>query len=121
MKKQTAIAVAFALGAAIGSAPLTAQAKSAWQKPAVQECDLAPAGDCNVEVACPPEMPFVSSGAGGMPAAEPADHAVAMTMNLPIAKDKWRVRWRNMSAAANAKVKVAVRIKCSDDAAEAGW
>ncbi len=118
-KKSILLAMIVIAAGGLGSSAL--QAKSAWQKPTVQECTLAPSGDCNVEVACPADLPFVAAGGGGMPAASPASHAVAMTMNLPIAKDKWRVRWRNMSATDEATIKVAVRVKCSDDAAEAGW
>jgi len=98
-----------------------AAAESAWQKPAVQECTLPPNGECNVEVTCPADKPFVAAGGGGMPAAEPPNHAVAMTMNLPISENAWRVRWRNLSSDMAAKIKVAVRAKCSDDKAEAGW
>ncbi len=121
MTRYFASTAAAALAALMLLFALPAAAKSSWQKPVVQACALAPSADCNVEVACPANMPFVAAGAGGIPAADPADHAVAMTMNLPIAKDKWRVRWRNLSTAASAKIKVAVRVKCSDDAAEAGW
>ncbi len=115
-----AIAVA---GLAIMLSPFcaSAQAASAWQPPTVMECSLAPGGECNVEAACPADMPFVAAGGGGMPKAEPANHAVAMTMNLPISENKWRVRWRNLSADVTASIKAAVRIKCSDSAAEAGW
>jgi hypothetical protein len=118
-----AIALAFGATLALGTTTLPgpAAAGSAWQKPAVQECSLGPAEECNVEVACPADMPYVAAGGGGMPKAAPADHAVAMTMNLPIAKDKWRVRWRNLAREGNAEIKVAVRVKCSDNAAEAGW
>ncbi len=124
MRTILGLSPAFLLGVAIIfglSTPGTAAAGSAWQKPSVMKCSLGPAEECNVEVACPAEMPFVSTGGGGMPGASPADHAVAMTMNLPIAQDKWRVRWRNLSSSASADIKVAVRIKCSDNAAEAGW
>lgn len=99
----------------------TALAKSQWQKPVVMECVLAPSGDCNVEAECPAEAPFVVAGGGGMPKAMPENHAVGMTMNLPISNNKWRVRWRNMSAGDEASIKVAVRIKCSDSESEAGW
>ena len=44
-----------------------------------------------------------------------------MAMNLPIKKDAWRVRWRNLSFNKSAKAKALVRIKCPDTAAEAGW
>jgi len=66
-------------------------------------------------------MPYVVGGGGGMPAADPANHSVAMTMNLPVSENTWRVRWKNLSPAEHAAVKVAVRVKCSNDAAEAGW
>ncbi|MCP4328351.1 MAG: hypothetical protein GY791_07940 [Alphaproteobacteria bacterium] len=114
-------AALFAAAAATGLATTPAVAATAWQPPTVQECAQAPSGDCNVEVACPEAMPFVVQGAGGMPAAEPPNHAVAMTMNLPISQNAWRIRWRNMSMLGGATVKVAVRVKCSDDAGEAGW
>jgi len=48
----------------------------------------------------------------GMPAAEPANHAVAITMSLPVSDDTWRVRWKNLSPTDAAKVKVAVRVLC---------
>lgn len=98
-----------------------AAAISAWQKPTALQCDMAPGADCNLEVSCPADMPFVTTGGGGIPAIEPADHSVAMTMNLPIKEDTWRVRWRNLSSDQTAKAKVVVRVKCSDNAAEAGW
>jgi hypothetical protein len=101
--------------------PVTADAKSTWQKPQVEQCELAPGGECNLEVSCPSEMPYVVGGGGGMPAADPANHSVAMTMNLPINENTWRVRWKNLASVEVAKVKVAVRVKCSDDAGEAGW
>lgn len=111
---------ALATATVLGFLSIDVNAKSAWQKPVVRDCALAPSGECNLEAGCPADMPFVVTGGGGMPAAEPADHAVAMTMNLPISEQTWRVRWRNMSSSAAAKVKVAVRVRCSDDAAEAG-
>lgn len=101
--------------------PITANAESVWQKPQVEQCDLGPGGECNLEVTCPSDMPYVVGGGGGMPAADPANHSVAMTMNLPVSENTWRVRWKNLSPAEGAAVKVAVRVKCSNDAAEAGW
>jgi hypothetical protein len=95
-------------------------AASSWQPPVVQECSLAPGSDCNVEASCPADMPFIVTGGGGMPMAQPDDHGVAMTMNLPVSNGTWRVRWRNVGDA-DASIKVAVRIKCASDAAEAGW
>jgi len=106
--------------AALLSTP-PALAKSAWQKPAAQQCDMAPGADCNLEVSCPSDMPYVATSGGGIPAIEPADHSVAMTMNLPIKQGTWRVRWRNMSSDQSVKAKMVVRVKCSDTAAEAGW
>jgi hypothetical protein len=120
MNQQFLIALA-ALAVSTGAGASAAVAKSAWQDPVVKSCVLAPSADCNVEAQCPANMPYVVSGGGGMPSAEPTDHAVAMTMNLPVAQDTWRVRWRNLSGDEAAKVKVAVRIRCSDTAAEAGW
>ncbi len=117
----TRLMVFLAPTALIVLAPLAADANSAWQKPTAQQCDLAPGAECNLEVSCPAEMPYVAAGGGGMPAAEPANHSVAMTMNLPISKQTWRVRWKNLASDGSAKVKVAVRVKCSDNAAEAGW
>lgn len=88
-------------------------AEQTWQKPTVQECDLAPGAQCNVEVTCPDSHPQVLSGGGGMPKAVPENNQVAMTMNLPIAANKWRVRWKNMSATDSATVKVAVKVLCA--------
>ncbi|MDX1711541.1 MAG: hypothetical protein R3316_10455 [Rhodovibrionaceae bacterium] len=117
-----ALSLAFILSLAAATMGTTeARAESAWQAPLVKDCELAPSGECNVEATCPADMPFAAAGGGGMPAAAPDDHAVAMTMNLPVAKDTWRVRWRNLSKTDPAKVKVAVRVKCSDSPAEAGW
>ena len=86
-----------------------------WQKPVVKECSLEPGARCNVEVACPNTHPVVLSGGGGMPEAAPPDNQVAMTMNLPVAKDKWRVRWKNMSATESATAKVAVKVLCATE------
>ncbi len=88
-------------------------AQQVWQKPVVKECGLKPGAICNVEVTCPQSHPVVISGGGGMPKATPPGNQVAMTMNLPIASDKWRVRWKNMSAADSADVKVAVKVLCA--------
>ncbi|PKQ12522.1 MAG: hypothetical protein CVT70_09260 [Alphaproteobacteria bacterium HGW-Alphaproteobacteria-1] len=108
------------LGAAI-VLPAPALAETKWQAPMVQECILAPGAECNVEAECPADMPYVSAGGGGMPMAEPADHAIAMTMNLPVTESKWRVRWRNLHPTAEAQMKGAVRIQCGSDKAAAGW
>jgi hypothetical protein len=108
------------LGAALGL-PAPALAETKWQAPTAQECSLAPGADCNIEAECPADMPYVTAGGGGMPMAEPADHAIAMTMNLPVGEGKWRVRWRNLHPSAEAKMKGAVRIQCSSDKAAAGW
>lgn len=97
----------------------TAIASSSWQPPVVQECEMSPGSDCNVEAACPADMPFIVTGGGGIPMA-PEDHSVAMTMNLPVSNGTWRVRWRNVGSG-DAAIKVAVRIKCASEAAEAGW
>ena len=105
----------------IALTPASAEAGSAWQKPQVEQCEVAPGAECNLEVSCPAEMPYIAAGGGGMPAADPSNHGVAMTMNLPISENTWRVRWKNLSPDIAAKVKVAVRVKCSDNAAEAGW
>ena len=112
---------AFAILGAIAIPVGAAFAKSAWQKPTVVECKLEPGADCNVEVSCPADMPYLMVGGGGIRKIEPAGHTVAMTMNLPIKKNTWRVRWRNLSADKAAAGKFAVRVKCSDSAAEAGW
>ncbi len=90
-----------------------ALAAQVWQKPVVKECGLEPGAQCNVEVTCPASHPVVISGGGGMPKATPPENQVAMTMNLPIASDKWRVRWKNMSSTDSASVKVAVKVLCS--------
>lgn len=104
-----------------GTAAAPASAATAWQKPTVQECTLGPGAECNVEATCPAAMPYVAAGGGGIPKIAPADNQVAMTMNLPVKEGTWRVRWRNLSADQTVTGKFAVRIKCSDSAAEAGW
>lgn len=119
--RTTSYFTAFAILVATGTGVDTAFAKSAWQKPTVVECNMGPGADCNVEVSCPADMPYLVVGGGGIPKIEPAGHSIAMTMNLPIKKDTWRVRWRNLSADQTATGKFAVRVKCSDTAAEAGW
>lgn len=88
-------------------------ANQVWQKPVVKECGLEPGAQCNVEVSCPKSHPIVISGGGGMPKAMPPKNQVAMTMSLPIASNKWRVRWKNMSATDAASVKVAVKVLCA--------
>ena len=90
-----------------------AQAEQVWQKPVVKECGLEPGAQCNVEVSCPASHPVAVSGGGGMPKSSPPENQVAMTMNLPIASGKWRVRWKNMSAKDSASVKVAVKVLCA--------
>jgi len=113
MKSTHALAlIAAALLAWIASPAL---ASPQWQSPAAQECDLAPGGECNVEVTCPADRPILLAGGGGMPAAEPQNHAVAITMSLPISNNTWRVRWKNLSADVTAKVKVAVRVLCDTE------
>ena len=88
-------------------------AEQAWQKPTVQSCELAPGAHCNVEVTCPDSHPVVLAGGGGMPESAPPDNQVAMTMNLPVSGDTWRVRWKNLSASNAATVKVAVKVLCA--------
>ncbi len=99
------------VGALLFSTP--AFAGQAWQKPVVKECALKPGAQCNVEVTCPKTHPIAVSGGGGMPKSAPPSNQVAMTMNLPIASDKWRVRWKNMSATDSATAKVAVKVLCA--------
>ena len=94
---------------------MPALAGQEWQQPVVEQCSLEAGAQCNVEVACPDSHPVVLSGGGGMPESAPPDNQVAMTMNLPIAKDKWRVRWKNMSATEAATVKVAVKVLCATE------
>jgi len=100
-----------AVGALLLATP--ALAGQAWQKPVVKECSLEPGAQCNVEVTCPKTHPVVVSGGGGMPKSAPPSNQVAMTMNLPIASDKWRVRWKNMSTTDSATAKVAVKVLCA--------
>lgn len=114
-----AIVTTIGLAAFLTATATGARADSKWQAPTVQECNLEGGADCNVEATCPAELPFVVTGGGGMPEA-PDNHRVAMTMNLPVAQDTWRVRWRNMRKN-ETTIKVAVRIKCASSAAEAGW
>jgi hypothetical protein len=102
-----------ALVALVIAPPLSAD--QIWQKPAVKQCNLAPGAQCNVEVTCPSSHPRALSGGGGMPKAMPESNQVAMTMNLPIAENKWRVRWKNMSNTDAANVKVAVKVLCGSE------
>jgi len=84
-----------------------------WQKPVVKKCELSPGAQCNVEAICPKSHPIAISGGGGMPKAMPENNQVAMTMNLPVSLDTWRVRWKNLSNTNNAKIKVAVKVLCT--------
>lgn len=93
----------------------TAHAKEKWQKPVIKECSLGANDWCGEDVTCPADMPFVVAGGGGMPKASRPDHSVAMTMNVAIAKNVWRVRWQNLGNGAPTDVKVMIRVKCSDD------
>ncbi len=115
------LVIPFALAILVGMTPYKVKAESAWQKPEVKQCDMGPGDECNLEVTCPADKPYVSSGGGGMPSAEPKVNSVGITMNLPVSENTWRVRWKNLSPDQSAQAKVAVRVKCSDDAAEAGW
>ncbi|GAB4282531.1 MAG: hypothetical protein Kow0058_01030 [Roseovarius sp.] len=105
----------------LGLSAGAALAEARWQQPVAKECDLEPGGICNVEATCPEQAPWVVTGGGGIPQLEPENNAVAMTMNLPISKNAWRVRWRNLSAAEQAKGKFVIRIKCATTSDEAGW
>ena len=101
--------------AAMAGAPDTAQAKERWQKPVVKECSLGANEWCGEDVACPAELPFAVAGGGGMPKASRPDHSVAMTMNVAISENVWRVRWQNLAGGVPTDVKVMIRVKCSDD------
>ena len=98
-----------------------AQAGQKWIKPEVKECTLKAGEECNIDKKCPADMPFVVNGGGGMPKVSSQDHSVAMTMNLAVAKDTWRIRYKNLAGGAEVTVKMAARIKCADNAEEAGW
>ncbi len=101
--------------------PLPVLAAAQWSAPQPQQCALGPGEECNVEVTCPADRPYVVAGGGGMPKASRPDHGVAMTMNLPVSENTWRVRWKNMPGGEPVEVTVAVRVKCSDSREEAGW
>jgi len=101
--------------------PLPALAAAQWCAPQPQPCALGPGDECNVEVTCPADRPYVVAGGGGMPEASRPDHGVAMTMNLPVSENTWRGRWKNMHGGEPVEVTVAVRVKCSDSREEAGW
>lgn len=98
-----------------------ANAEQKWIKPAVKECTLKAGQECNIDKKCPAELPFIVNGGGGMPKVSSQDHSVAMTMNLAISKDTWRIRYKNLAGGPEVKVKMAARIKCADNAKEAGW
>ena len=107
MKKSLMLVIALFCGLAI-----SAQAQ-VWQKPVVKNCELKAGEQCNVEAVCPNSHPIAISGGGGMPKAMPANNQVAMTMNLPVASNTWRVRWKNLSTTESAKIKVVVKVLCT--------
>jgi len=54
------------------------------------------------------------SGGGGFPQVSDENHRIAMTMNLPVNSNTWRVRWRNFG---DKKVELTgvIRVLCSDE------
>jgi len=105
-------ALAAAMGVFIMAA--TAQAGEKWLAPHKETCSLAPGQDCGADVKCPADRPFALSGGGGIPKVSDANHRLAMTMNVAISQNAWRVRWRNMG---DKKIDVTVMIRalCTDD------
>jgi hypothetical protein len=67
-----------------------------------------------MDITCPAKTPFVLSGGGGIPkVSDPTNH-LAMTMNVAISPNAWRVRWRNMGDK-KLDVTVMIRALCTDD------
>ena len=111
------ILIACAAGLACIAAP--ALAKDAWLAPQKKQCTLKPGEDCGMDVKCPADTPFAMSGGGGVPKVSDKNHRLAMTMNVAISPNAWRVRWRNFGDKA-LDVTVMIRARCSSDGAAWG-
>ncbi|RDD60761.1 hypothetical protein [Ferruginivarius sediminum] len=112
--RSTVLSVSLSLATAFMLHAVPARADQTWIKPHIEACTLERGDTCGADVKCPDNAPYAVNGGGGMPMADPADHRVAMTMNLPVSANHWRVRWRNLGGK-ETKVKVAIRVLCSDD------
>ena len=119
MHRVLMVAAAGALAGVLLAAEET-QAKEQWQPPHIEECSLAENEHCGADVQCPAELPYVLAGGGGMPKVSRNDHRIAMTMNVAISENAWRVRWQNLAGGQPTDVKVMIRVLCGDDAAAWG-
>ena len=96
----------------MGSAP--AGADERWQPPQKKQCSLEPNQDCGMDVKCPAKRPWVLAGGGGLPKVSDPAHHLAITMNVAISPNAWRVRWRNMGDK-KLDVTVMIRVLCTKD------
>lgn len=85
-----------------------------WQPPQKVQCSVAPNQDCGMDVQCPAKTPYVLSGGGGLPKVSDAAHNLAMTMNVAISPNTWRVRWRNLGDK-KLDVTAMIRVLCTKD------
>jgi len=111
------ILIACIAGITCTAAP--AMAKEVWLAPQKKQCTLEPGQDCGMDVKCAADTPFVMSGGGGMPKVSNTNHRLAMTMNVAISPNAWRVRWRNFGEK-SLDVTVMIRALCSSDGAAWG-
>lgn len=107
------IIVAAALAAVISTTP-SASADETWLPPHKEQCSVEPGQDCGADVQCPSDKPYALSGGGGIPKVSDPDHRLAMTMNVAISPNAWRVRWRNMGTG-KVEATVMIRALCTDD------
>lgn len=92
----------------------TAHADEQWLPPNKTQCSLEPGQDCGADVTCPTNKAYVVNGGGGIPKVSDENHRLAITMNVAINPNTWRVRWRNMGTK-KIDVTVMVRVMCTDD------
>jgi len=97
---------------ALGNSPVSADER--WQPPKKFQCSVEPDKDCGMDVKCPAEMPWVLSGGGGLPKVSDPAHRLALTMNVAISPNAWRVRWRNLGDR-KLEVTAMVRVLCTSD------
>lgn len=67
-----------------------------------------------MDVTCPADRPYILSGGGGIPKVSDTAHSLAMTMNVAISPNVWRVRWRNMGTK-KIDTTVMIRVLCTKD------
>ncbi len=102
--------------AALATAPASAgpSTDDLWLPPQKKQCSLEPNQDCGIDFKCPAKTPYLLSGGGGLSKVSDDAHNLAMTMNVAISKNTWRVRWRNMGDK-KVDVTVMVRVMCAED------